>query len=280
MFGKNQFGKKLFGASSVKSEYVPSEDFAFNTYGLQNLTQYGIHISDYDVITPDRDFKTANVPGGHGLILLEDWFRKNPIKLRGWVSAITREQLEEKIHEMMRNLHGQGGTLYIKDAGTYKELVTTLQKATFDNPHWATCKKKFTLDFAGIKSFWRDKDYSSEFYAGETGLTLNGNMNNAGSVEAEPVIIMIFSSADAITAAQFQNTTTGETVSVTASISDGDVLIFDAENKTVTLNGTELEFNGRFPALQVGLNSFTITLTGTSAEYDVTAKHKNQYLTP
>ena len=168
----------------------------------------------------------------------------------------------------------------MKNEGSFKELVTTLQNAKFDNKHYSTTMKKFSLEFEGVKSFWRDKSYSSVAYAAQTGLTLNGQMNNGGSVEAEPVIIMIFSAADAITAVEFQNTTTGETVSVAEAISDGDVLIFDSEAKTVKLNGVELEFSGRLPALQVGINSITIGLTGTSATYDVTAKQKNQYLTP
>lgn len=280
MFGQNQFGEKLFAASSVKSEYLPSEDFTFNTYGLQNQTRFGIHISDYEIETPKRDFRTKDVPGNHGMILQEDWFRENPIKINGWVSAASRNELDSKIHEMMKNLQGQGGTLYMKNEGTFKELITTLQKANFENKHYSTTRKRFSLEFEGVKSFWRDKDFSSVFYANQTSLSINGQMNNGGSVQAEPIIIMIFSAADAITAVEFQNTTTGETVSVTENISDGDVLIIDSETKTVKLNNVELEFSGRLPALQVGINSFTISMTGTSATCDVTAKHKNQYLTP
>lgn len=280
MFGKNLFGVPLFGASDFLTVYSPSEDFTFNTYGLQNLTQYGIHINDYTIETPSRDFSTANVPGGHGRILLEDWFRANVVTLNGWVSASNREDLENKIHEMLRNIHGQGGSLYIRDGGNYKELVTTLQNATFENKHYSTTKKRFVLTFSGIKSFWRDLLYSSQFYAGNVGLTMNGLMDNQGSVTTDPIVIVIFDTATAITSVSFQNTTTGEIVSVDESIVSGDVIIFDSENKTVTKNGTELEFSGRLPALRIGLNSFTIALTGTSASYDVTAKYKNQYLTP
>jgi phage-related protein len=280
MFGKSMFGKKLFAESSVKTEFVPSEDFAFNTYGLQNDTQYGIHISDYDVEMPERDFVTADVPGGHGLTLLEDWFRKNPIKLNGWVSAITKEQLDLKIHEFMRNIHGQGGILYIKNAGTYKELVTTLQRAIFENKHYSTVKKKFSLEFSGVKSFWRDKDYTSVFYSAQSGLTLNGQMNNSGSTVAYPIFIAIFSAASSITAIELENTTTGETITITENISASDVIIFDSERNVVTKNGVDIEFSGRMLSLPVGINSFTMTLTGTSATHDLTAKHKNQYLTP
>ncbi len=280
MFGVSLFGVPLFAESSVLSAYVPTEDFTFNTYGLQNPGQYGIHISDFDIVTPTRDFKTTPVPGGHGLLLQEDWFRENPIRLHGWISQTNREQLENKIHEFMRNIHGQGGTLIMKDGGTFKEIQTTMQTVEFLNPHYATTRKEFNVTFQGIKSFWRDNAYSSQSLFDETSLSIDGTMDNSGSITAEPIVIVIFSAASAITAISFTNTTTGEEVSITESLSTGDVVIFDSEQKIVTVNGTEVEFSGVLPELIVGLNSYTIDLTGTSATVDITAKHKNQYLTP
>lgn len=279
MFGKNLFGVSLFGASDFLTVYSPTEEFSFDTYGLQNPTQYGIHITDYTIQTPTRDFSTANVPGGHGRILLEDWYRVNEVQLTGWVSAPTREDLEAKIHEMLRNIHKQGGSLFIKDAGNYKEIRTTLQSAVFENKHYSITKKKFVLTFSGIKSFWRDLLYSSQFYAGNSAMTMNGNMDNRGSIIAEPIVLIVFNSATDITAISLQNTLTGELVSIDTAIIAGDVIVFDSETKTVKKNNVEFEFSGKLPSLRVGLNSFTIALTGTSANYDVTAKHKNSYLT-
>jgi len=280
MFGIQQFGEPLFAGSSVLSEYIPTEDFTFNTYGLQNSGQYGIHISRFDITSPTRGFKTTEVPGNHGLILQEDWFRDNPITLQGWISANSRENLENKVHEFMRNIHGQGGNLIIKNGGNFKSIKTTMQSANFVNEHYSICKKEFSVMFSGIKSFWQDLVYTTEAVFGNTSLVVNGNMNNSGSVETDPIIIIIFDSATAISEVLFKNTTNGEEVKISEPISAGDVVIFDSEEKKVTINNVEVEYSGRFPILQVGLNSITIEMIGTSASTDITAKHKNQYLTP
>lgn len=280
MFGKSLFGTKLFSESSFLPEYIPTEDFTFNTYGLQNPSQYGIHISDYTIESPKRGFQTTDVPGGHGLILLEDWFRENPIILRGWVSQPTKLQLDQKIIEFLRNIQGQGGELIMENAGSYKSIKTTMQNIKFTGEHWATTKKEFEVEFSGTKSFWQDLSYNSTAIFGSATLSVDGTMNNSGNTIADPIIIVIFNSASSITGAEFENTSTGEIVQITETISAGDVLIFDSEEKQVTINGTEVEYSGKFPTLQIGLNTFTIIMTGTSCNTDITAKWKNQYLTP
>ncbi len=280
MFGISLFAVPLFAESGVLAEYVPSEEFTFNTYGLQNPGQYGIHIQDYEIAIPTRDFKTAPVPGGHGLILKEDWFRANPITLTGWVEEPTKIQLDNKIHEFMRNVHGLGGKLIIDNGGTYKELITTLQTAVFESEHFSTIRKEFSITFSGLTSFWRDNTFTSESLFNNTTLSVDGNMNNSGSAVADPVVIIIFSAASGVSGVSFENTLTGEKVEISETISAGQVVIFDAEAKIVTVDGTEVEFDGRFPSLPVGLNSYTIAMTGTSCTTDITAKHKNTYLTP
>jgi len=280
MYGISTFGTVLYSEASTLAEFVPSEAVTFNTYGLQNPGQYGVHVSGYTIDTPNRDFSTASVPGGHGLILQEDWYRGNPITLSGWVSQPTKIQMDQKIHEIMRNLHGVSGTLSIDNGGNFKEIQTTLQSADFENEHYSTTRKEFTFTFSGVKAFWQDSAYSSSAIFDSTDLSIDGTMNNAGSVESDQVMIVIFSTATDVSGVTFTNTKTGEEVSITETITAGDVLIFDGEEKTATLNGMDVEFSGAFPKLQIGLNTYTIDIVATSSLVDVTAKWKNQYLTP
>ena len=63
-----------------------------------------------------------------------------------------------------------------------------------------------------------------------------------------------------------------------ASQAEAAVLIVDAEQKIVTLNGSEIDYNGVFPVFSVGTNSYTIDVTGTSIDYDVTLKYRKTYL--
>jgi hypothetical protein len=69
---------------------------------------------------------------------------------------------------------------------------------------------------------------------------------------------------------------------VDASLPDGcvsaDAFIFDGETKTVTKNGTAVDFTGSFLTLAVGANLVSTTVTGTSFSLDMTSKYRATYL--
>lgn len=277
MYNFQLYNSALYNGGAALGEFVPTEDFSFGTYGLQNDE---IVIHNFEVVTPTREFSTVPVPGDDGMILLEDNWRENGLKLFGTVIGADKESLENKIHEMMRHLHVQGQLLYIKDGGNYKALKTTLRQATFDRDGGHITHVPFTLEFNGLKSFWESGVYVSEAYFGTTALEFIEQINNVGAVESNPIFIIVPSAASGVTGLSVKNNDTGEEIQISETISAGQVVRFDSERKVVEVDSTEVEFSGAFPKLRVGLNSFTINTTGAAINYDLTAKFKNSFLTP
>jgi len=196
------------------------------------------------------------------------------------VIGATRVDAESKIHEMMRHLHVASDVLYLLDGGTYKTLQTTLRNATFDRSGGHITHIPFELEFVGLKSFWQSSSYVSENYFATTDLSFTESVSNDGSIDSQPVFLFSVSSATSVTGLTITNNDTGAQISISEAISSSDVVVFNSEEKTVEINGSEVEFDGTFPELRVGLNSFTITAIATAIEYDLTVKFKNNYLTP
>ena len=58
-------------------------------------------------------------------------------------------------------------------------------------------------------------------------------------------MFIIFNSAVGITDVSFS--ANGKTLTVTDTFSSGEVLLLDSQNKIVSVNGTEIDYDGTFP---------------------------------
>jgi phage-related protein len=109
---------------------------------------------------------------------------------------------------------------------------------------------------------------------------INENVQNMGTIDAEPVIYLVVDSATSVTAVLIRNLTNGDEIQyVPASpLSVGDVLKFDSEEKEVLHNGTAKSYSGAFLRLDVGGNLIQFIVTGTSFSMTATIKHRSRHL--
>ena len=70
----------------------------------------------------------------------------------------------------------------------------------------------------------------------------------------------------------------GDKITIDETITAGQVLVIDTENKNVTLNGTEKRYTGIFPRLILGTNNYKIVTSSASHLYDVTVSYTKTYL--
>ena len=75
-----------------------------------------------------------------------------------------------------------------------------------------------------------------------------------------PILILNFSAVDTVTKVAFGNTTTDEEIEITETIVANDIGRFDCEAKTVTVNGVNVEYAGKFITLEYGANAITVTV--------------------
>lgn len=255
------------------------DDIVFNTYSLQNsgiVTQ--VLLQDN---TPERDIDSFNIPRDDGRSYVGDYWRRKTISIRGVVSKDTNSILESTLDDMKRYLGVPNSELDIKIDGTIRRYIATLSNgdrmfARRRGYHVTTCP--FDLQFTCLEPFGKSTEYEATTYFDKTDLSFTENVINSGTVTGKPYLAINITAASAITEISFTNNTTEETITITRSFSAGEYLAIDCEEKTVKVNGVAVDYDGIFPDIAIGTNSYSVDFTGTSATYTLTMKTLPKYL--
>jgi len=277
MYNTQLFNVGLYnGNFNLGGVLTSSEDISFNGYGLQNSN---IITSDINIEDIERDFQTVPVPNGHGQILNSDFWRSKQIRIKGTLVAATRAELETLIFNFKKELAVQEKNFdRIMGDGTKRRWICSATTIDVDaSQHYAITRATFNVVFDVLVPFGQKTAYTSSSFS-VSDLIFSEILENEGNAPGSPVWILVITAATAVTAVNITNNTTGQEIEITESITSSGVLIFDSENKEVSLNGTEIDFDGQFPTLNPEGNSYTITVTGTSMTYELTAKNLPKFL--
>jgi hypothetical protein len=279
MYNTGLYNTALYNTLFSFPATADREDIEFDGYGLQNSNICVSKIT-YDN-APDRDYQTSAIPRGNGLIENSDYWRRKTIVLTGTARKDTRVEFDALIDEMKKELSGSKLPLNIRigaEEDNIRSFESTLQSINFKRESGYVTFCPFEATFLVLTPFGTDIDYTSDAFLGTTDLTFTEEIEVGGTVQTPAVIILNFISASSVSVVNIVNNTTGEEIEITASISAGGYLKIDGENREVTLNGVSQDFDGIFPNLSTGINNITITITGSSATYDLTIKRLNSYL--
>lgn len=263
--------------------------FAVTASDYDNLEYNGYSLQDGDTIssiidafsTPSRELVTFKVPRADGEGWNGDYFRERRIKVSGIIEAATSSLLETELDSFKMSMCAQQGLLALKINGEIREIVANLEKPEemFGRREgYHITFTPFDLAFLAIEPMWHSLDYQSQTFEDVTSLAYIDAIEVTGTYKAQPVIVIIVQAATAITGIAFSNTTNGDEISITETIAINDVIVIDSEQKSLTLNGVEVAYDGIFPELDIGSNDITITSTGTSIEYTATIKYRKTYL--
>ncbi len=278
MFNKGLLNTTLLNEIPIVSMGgLPDVPIRFEDLSLQN-TQIVMNTPIYDR-SPNRLFQTENRPNRHGRLVLSDYWDVHEIVLRGTLIADSRTELDALIDSMKKMLKIQNGNLDIQRGdGSRRRFKATCTEMDFqrqENYHIAWCPVE--LRFQCLTPFGTDTDYTSNFHSVSL-LNFLESQTNSGTADASPQFILIVSSATDVTKINVKNDTTGQEIEITASISAGDVIVIDSETLSVKKNSTPIDFDGDFLTFEEGVNSYSITVTGTAISYALTVAHLNSYL--
>jgi phage-related protein len=95
-----------------------------------------------------------------------------------------------------------------------------------------------------------------------SGQTLN--TTNAGNAPAAPVLSLTVGGSGAVTlSCTVLNNTTGESFTLNGSVTGGEVILIDTLEQSITISGVDKTalFDGLFPSLEVGSNTFQVNYT-------------------
>lgn len=277
MYNSYLYNSGLYNGLGRNIGQNDQDTIVFNSYGLQNTMIVTTNMIDS---IPERSLDIVDRPRAHGQILLNDWWRTKDITLTGYIRATSVTELAAEVDQFKYKMSDREGNLDIKIDGVVRRYVATLaNKDIFDDRKgYHVTFMPWKLVFRCLTPFAVLPNYISDDFLNETDLSLNEQIENEGTTVAQPVLIFNFSAANAVTALSWTNNTNNEAISITTSISAGDYIRIDGETKQVTKNGTVIDYSGIFPLLDVGINSFSLNITGTSATYSHTVKYLQPYL--
>lgn len=269
--------------SSNPPTILTAEDYdilEFEGYSFQTATVVSKDIKVDS--TPSRELVTFNTPRDHGGGFIGDYFRARRVRVSGHVKATTAAELQDTLDTMKRSLSLGEGNLYYKPVGGDVRVI----KATWSNPEQIFERREyfniticpFDVEFLALEPFFHDLDYTSLTNEAVSNLAYNNSIENLGTFEARAVIVIILTSATAVTGINFENTTNGQAITVNKSFASGDILTIDGEARSVLVNGVEVDYDGIFPNVDYGTNNYTITTTGSAVLYTQTIKFKKSYL--
>lgn len=278
-FNTFRFNEQRFNSGPLSS--VLSTDLVvFNDYSLSDGTS--LTIESIEDSGPDRDILGGDVPRDDGMFQLGDYWRRKEITVKGYAMATSSVLFRALIDTVRYRLSASEGNLDITEGSVVRRYIATLKNMASLFPtreHYHTTWLPFTAVFECRTPFATDRDYTITDETMSSSPT-NLGVYNSGTAKAAAVFLVVFDSASSVTVFQVRNTTNGEKISVTPNggIAAGDYIEFDGENKRVKINGSEANFTGSFPRLEVGGNTVEFTITGTSFSAIITVKHKARYL--
>lgn len=282
LFNTNPYNTGVYNGPPLSAATVATDLVVFNGYSLaDNSITFTTNLQDS---APEREILTGRIPRGDGVYVNGDFWRKKPIVVQGIITKSTSALLETELDTIRKKLAARQSNLDIT-----RNSVTRRYVASWVNPqeifaqrqHFHTTTCPFRAVFECHEPFAKDKTYTSSSEAVTTS-PHNINVENTGTIDAEPVFYLIFNAASSVTAVNVQRIDGGgnilDEIEYSGTISTNDVLKFDSEIKTVELNGSEVNYTGGFPVLPAGGNIIQFTITGTSFSVYLTAKHKNTFL--
>lgn len=240
----------------------------YDSIEINDGTKYSVQkITHTSAPNKDVDYQDLTLRGGAKFI--DSYYTTKEIIIEGTIEGTTAAYLQAYIDELKELFSRNGKYLDIEnwngETRRYKcvSVSTDLPMESFNITFIA-----YTATFLAYEGFARSTATTSEVLNNKTTATVSDTMTNIGTHEAYPTVTVSVDAENALTLIKFKTDATTDEISIAASYTAGDILIVNCENKTVTINGTEVAYTGNFPRFPSGAVVYTFTFTSTSHTVD------------
>lgn len=271
-FGR--FNSNLFNAWVRQGVGAGLDDIIFNGFGLQNKHFITSKASAWNM--PNIQLLTYSNPKNDGGGLLDRFYKQRTITLRGHILGDSPADTDARIDSLKKALSVKQGYLDWKMGdGTYRRILCTLTNSEIiDREHYDKEHGEYTLTFRAEKPFRSEKVWSSSLFSGVND-EINEDIYNEWSEYSNPIINILVNSASSCNEIHINIGDVG--LVINQSVSAGDIIDINTEEKVVDINGNSTDFNGRFPKLEAGINNFNLSANGTY-NFDVSVLYPKNYL--
>lgn len=249
-------------------------DITFDNVGL-NTTPYGIKGINHEETAP-RDINSFGLAKERGSIIVDTNYQAKTIQIEGIITGSSQADLESKVDAFKELMSREMKNLDIDYAGGIRRYKATAGQVSINRQYFHLNYAPFTVTFIIPSGVGEDITVTNNQTTGITQASKSALVTILGTAYPTPTAKLTFSACNAVSVVSFM--VAGTKITYTGAIAVNDVLIFDTENKKVTLNGVEKDFTGMFPSFVVGENTWQIDVTSTSHTYKLDIDYYKKFL--
>lgn len=260
-------------ASGSALAILSQDDIAINGYWIQN--EY-IRTFDFDDGN-DLDIKTYDLPRRDWRGLL--WYYKRGRNIKFWIyiKGDDAEDFQTRLDELRKNLFQEEVYLDKRVNGVIRRIKVECVSNPLNFKHYNSTFLRTEINLIAVEPFWYEIGYEAHEFTSKTA-SFTSTIENGGTDVADPIVTILFKTGlSGVTSSAFA--IWDNEVTLTASISDNDVLEFNSETKEVLLNGVSQDYDegSVFPEMGLDTNivEFTINWTWTA---DIVILNKKNYV--
>lgn len=265
----------------------------FNDWNFNNVPGLSVYALDL----PGQAKRTLNifaVARRNARKVSSAYYQENTLAIGVYIQASSREALEQAVDTLYQNIQGQEGSLVVPKSGAVRLYTATYAGSQVNNGVQNTTSPSgntadLTLMFECSDSYGYDTNYT--LIRQSTGLTSNlvaTQFTQGGGADTQVPFFEVQYTAAPTGATNgtltIGNTDTGQAISITRTFSQYDLVQIDCRNKTVQVNGADVDFTGAFPEFSPsnvgGVNtprSFYVQDNFTTRTYRLLACVYNRY---
>lgn len=275
MFNIKQFNIQPFNEWIIGITWLIAGDITYWGYILHKTDNISLKYADIWNGGNIED-NTYNKPDLDWLWLNSYFIRAKTVTLEGILKWNSKEDLENRMNIMLWNIAKPNQRLQVLTAWTYQRALAycvNLNQVFSRREHYHNTFVPFTVVFQVNSPFWESVVINAITYNITT--ALQEEIINTGTARAEPIITLSFTSATTVT--EITLDFWDFFLTINEDIVANDIVRIDSENKTVLLNGDEIDYTWQLPLLEVWSNPFTISLDWTF-DCDVSINYRNKFI--
>jgi len=245
---------------------MAARNISFDSVNLQDGNVITKNISFESVDNRNINFQSLGRDGGKAV---DEKFEIKSITVNGIIKDTSASNLDDRIDDLKRDIMGVlDRDLDIDYISGTRRYVASCTNFLITREFYNLTYVEFQAVFSVVKPFAKDIDTTTGEYSAIT-TAERDSIEIGGSAKPLPKLQFTINSETDLTQIEFKNTTTGDTITINEDFENGDVLIIDMDELSITLNGDEVDYTGSFPEFETGWNDFYVWFEGTAYDVDL-----------
>jgi hypothetical protein len=253
-------------------------NITFDNVGL-NSSPYGIKGINHEETAP-RDILSFSLARERGSIIVDTNYQSKIIQIEGNITGSSPADLENKIDTFKELMSRELKNLDIDYAGGTRRYKATANATQINRQFFHLNYAPFTVSFIIPSGVGEDITATNQQTLAIPATTAVpsyvSSITIGGTAYPQPTFKLTFTAQAGISAVSLL--VNGSKITYTGTIAVNDVLVFDTENKKVTLNAVEKDYTGIFPSLIIGNNVWQTDVICTTATYKMDIDYYKKYL--